>query len=365
VFTVSPLSGSTLGPAVLTRSGAGAAMAVLWDGRRTDGAVAPNGTYRLTLAAIDAAGNRTPRSWNVRLDTVRPTVVSTASPQRFSPNGDGASDTSRLAWTSSEPISGTVRILHGTTIIRSWTISGLSAGATRWSGTDAAGRRVADGTYSYRVAGRDAAGNPVSRSIGVIVDRTLSTLRWSPGLFYPQDGDALAATSRTTFSLSRSATVTLAIYHGTTRIRTVWTNRLLGAGPHAWTWNGRNSAGAIVPPGRYAVRVDATSSLGTSTLMRTVIVDAFAVTLSATTLTAGQTLTVTLLTAEPLRASPAVSFTQTGKATVARTATSLGGGRYRVSFTVASGGSGPGLIRVAGRDTSGGINRTTASVAIR
>jgi spore germination protein YaaH len=297
-------------------------------------------------------------------DITPPTVGVTAAPVGFSPNGDGAFDTTRLAWTSSERMTGTARLARGTTVIRSWPIRNVAAGAILWAGTDAAGRRVPDGRYTYRVAGHDAAGNATARSIAVVVDRTLSTLRWSRTLFYPQDGDALAATSKATFSLARPATVDLAIYQGATLVRTVLANRSLAAGPHRWTWDGRNAAGAFVPPGRYTLRVAATTALGTSILTRTVILDAFAMAL-ATTIRTGRTLTVTFATAEPLQANPTVSFAQIGRTPVTKAATSLGGGRYRVSFTVASGGVGPAAVRIRGRDTFGGTNTASAVVVVR
>jgi hypothetical protein len=120
----------------------------------------------------------------------------------------------------------------------------------------------------------------------------------------------------------------------------------------------------LVPPGRYTIYVGARTTLGTSVLTRTVLVDAFSVALSATTIRSGQTLTVILTTAEPLRSRPTVSFGQTGRAAVAKTATSLGGGRYRVSFVVAP-GAGPAVIRITGRDASGGTNTTSATVTVQ
>ena len=301
----------------------------------------------------------------VTTDFMSPKIVTTATPAIFSPNGDGAFETSRLAWSSSEPISGTARIYHGTTLIRSWTITKVAAGGVSWNGTNAAGTRVGDGTYSYRVSGRDAAGN-LTTSVGwVVVDRTLSALRWSTSLFFPQDGDLLARSSRASFKLARAAKVSIGIYHGSTNVRTIWTNRALVAGSYGWTWNGRNAAGVLVPTGRYTVRVVATTALGVSVLNRTVIVEAFAITPSATTLTSGQTLTVTVKTAEPLTANPTIRFSQTGKTPITKKTTSLGGGRYRVSFIVASGGVGPAALRVIGHDTSGGINASYATVSVR
>jgi spore germination protein YaaH/flagellar hook assembly protein FlgD len=363
-FTASPLSGTATGPAVVTRTGPGGSAAVTWDGRTTAGALAPDGAYQLALIALDQAGNRATRTWTVRVDTTRPTLGGIASPARFSPNGDGALDRTRLRWSSSEPISGTARLLRGTAVIRSWPIRNVAAGGVTWSGTDVAGRRVPDGTYTYRVTGRDAAGNSGTASFAVVVDRTLSNLRWAPGLFYPQDRDRLAGTSKSSFSLARTARVTMAIYQGSTLVRTVVSNRSMAAGPHSWVWNGRNAAGALVAPGRYTMQVAARTSLGTSVLTRTVIVDAFSVALSATTIRSGQTLTVIVTTAEPLRSSPAVSFGQTGRAAVTKATASLGGGRYRVSFVIAP-GAGPAVIRITGRDTSGGTNTTSATVTVQ
>ena len=364
-FSAARLSGSILAAAVATRSGVGGSAAVTWNGRTNAGAIVADGLYRLTLAAVDNAGNRAIRSWTVRVDDTPATLTATAGPTSFSPNGDGTADSTRLGWSASERITGSARVYRGTSLIRSWTVTSAGSGAVRWSGTDSVGHAVPDGRYLFRISGRDPAGNLAILSIPVVVDRTLSTLRWSRSSFYPQDGDAIARTSRLSFSLKRSATVTVGIYSGSTLVRAIWTARPMAAGSWGWTWDGRNAAGALVTRGSYTVRVTAVSSLGVSVLTRPVTVDAFATALSATSLRAGQRLTVTVKTTEPLRAAPVISFTQLGRTAVKRTAVSLGSGRYRVTFTVASGAAGIATIRVAGRDTGGGLNVTTRSVTIR
>jgi flagellar hook assembly protein FlgD len=364
-FSAAPLSGSTVGAAVATRSGPGRSVTFTWTGRNDAGGRVADGLYRLTLAAVDTAGNRAARAWTVRVDDTPAIVPTSATPTTFSPNGDGSSDTSRLAWSASEPITGTARVMHGSTVIRTWTISAASAGSITWRGTDAAGRAVADGRYTFRVSGRDAAGNLTVNAVPLTVDRTLSTVRWSRTAFYPQDGDAISATSRLSFSLTRSAVVTVAIYSGTTLVRTIWTGRTLAAGSYGWTWNGRDQAGLMVARGTYGVRVTAASTLGVSVVSRSVVVDAFRTTLSATSVRAGQSLTVTVTSTEALRSAPTITFTQPGRAAVARTAVSLGSGRYRATFTVASGAAGTATIRISGRDTAGGINTSSRSVTIR
>ena len=83
------------------------------------------------------------------------------------------------------------------------------------------------------------------------MDRTAGFLRWS-GSFFPQDGDALAATARLTWRLTRAATTTLALYDASGGlVRTVWTNRSQAAGTRTWTWDGRLADGTYAPQGAY------------------------------------------------------------------------------------------------------------------
>ena len=46
----------------------------------------------------------------------------------------------------------------------------------------------------------------------------------------------------------------------------------IAAGPHMWTWNGRSSAGAVVPAGAYRVRISATADGVTRTFTKAVTV---------------------------------------------------------------------------------------------
>ncbi len=363
-FGVAPMTGSRVGAPVLIRSGSGGATSVAWTGLNGRGAPVPDGTYRLQLLVADVAGNRASRTWTVRLDRTVPRAVVTA-PARFSPNGDGDGDSARLAWSATEAIIGTVRVYHGSTVVRSWPIHRVASGAVSWNGRTSRGSAAPDGRYSVRVTGRDAAGNATATVGSIVLDRTLSSVRWKPSPFAPQDGDAIAARSTLSFRLSRTASVTAGIYAGPQLIRTIWTNRRFGAGSHAWSWDGRNAAGTFVPGGIYQVRVTATTGLGSTVQGRTILADAFNPSLSATSVRAGQTLTATFTSVEALKYAPSVTFSQPGRNPVRKTATSLGGGRYRVSFVVASARAGRATIVIAGRDRAGGLNVTTRAVTMR
>jgi hypothetical protein len=100
-------------------------------------------------------------------------------------------------------------------------------------------------------------------------------------------------------------------------------------------------------------------------LTRDILVDAYTVSLSAASVRSGQTLTVNLIPTEAPSGAPVVTFKQPGRAAVRRTATALGGGRYRVSFVVAKGSAGTATVTISGRDSRGGTNTTSRPVAVR
>ena len=352
------------GAAVRTASGGGGSATFVWTGLDNAAKRVPDGRYRVTLAAWDEAGNPGAQAWTVTVDTAGPAFAPRTSARIFSPNGDGAADTTVLAWTANEKATGTARIWKGATLVRSWTLASATAWAATWNGKNAAGTPVKDGTYMFKVSGKDAAGNGRSVSVPVVVDRTAGNLRWA-GTFFPQDGDALRPTSALTWRLTRSATTTLRIYDAKgVLVRTVWARRSQAAGARGWTWDGRKADGSFVAQGSYTARLTVTSSLGTQDLVRPVCVAGFAVTPSSARVSAGQTLTVSIVSVEPLSTRPVVTFTQPGRAGVSITATRRADGSYRAAFKVASGSAGTASIKVSAKDTGGHVNTTTVPVAI-
>jgi hypothetical protein len=93
-------------------------------------------------------------------------------------------------------------------------------------------------------------------------------------------------------------------------------------------------------------------------------VGAFEIRLSSRTLAPGATLTVTAVASESLRSAPTITLTQAGLPPVKRTGVPAGTGKWRATFTIASGGAGTATVTVSGRDTAGGVevSRTTVTV---
>jgi spore germination protein YaaH/flagellar hook assembly protein FlgD len=270
-WSVAPLRGGVAGTAVRSGSVTGKTVAFTWDGRDNAGKLVADGPYRITVWAADVSNNRASVAKVVTVDR-RPSVVRMASnPASLSPNGDGQADRAVLVMRADEAISGTARLIDTTgATVRRWTISAATAGDWTWDGRDATGRTVADGRYLFRVRGLDRAGNQTVRDLTVRVDRTIKTLAWAHTSFVPKAGQ----TDRFTVVLHRPASVTVAIYQGTTLVRTIWSGRSLATGSHGWTWNGKTATGVLVKPGMYRLIVDATSWIGSSRLSRNVVVKA-------------------------------------------------------------------------------------------
>ena len=363
-LTAVRLTGAAAGTVVRTINGPGGTPRTAWDGRADGGAPAPDGVYRVTLAVLDPAGNGAGRSWQVVVDGTAPTIAVAAGPATFSPDGDGTADATIIHWTNAEPGVTSVRITHGTKVVRMVALSGArSGGSLRWTGRSTSGARLPDGTYLARITVQDAAGNRRTTATTVRIDRTAGWLRWAPTAFYPQDLDALARTARATYRLGRAATTTLQIVAGDgTVVRTVWTRRKQPAGPVAWTWDGRAGSGAMVAPGSYTLVLSATSGGGTTVLRRQIVVDAYAVALSSTRLKPGRTLTVTFSSVEALTSRPVVTFDQAGRPPIRRFARLVAPGRYVATFRVASGGSGPATVRISATDRGGHPNATVRRV---
>ena len=270
-WVVEPFFDSIAGAPIVQGSADGESVAYTWDGRGQDGTAAPDGTYRVTVWTADASNNQASVQTLVTIDNQAPVLTSTAKPGSISPNGDGRSDATTLGMASSEPVSGVARILDKTRlVVRTWKFDPATASSWVWDGKDAAGKTVRDGVYSLKLDGADPGGNRTVQELPILVDRTIGSLSWATSSFRPK----LGQTDRVSFSLTRPAKVSVAIYQGTTFIRRIWTDKAATPGSFNWSWDGRTGHHELVTPGTYRVVMTATSWIGVSTLTRTVTVKA-------------------------------------------------------------------------------------------
>jgi flagellar hook assembly protein FlgD len=268
-YAVQPVSGAKVGAAVRSGSQAGKSPSFIWSGRNQAGGLVKDGTYRLTMWTADASNNRAERRFNVTVDRTAAAVTSAASRGYFSPDGDGHIDSLPLSWKATEALTGVVRIRNSAgRSVRVWAFSKKASWTRSWTGRTAAGAVVPAGRYTFRVDGRDHAGNLTIVERTILVDGTIQAVRWTDRSFDPR----AKQTSQAVITFRRSATVDVAIYRGDTLVRSVWTHRAVRTGTYHWTWTGKTAAGAYVKPGTYKVMVTATSKFGTTRFSRSVTV---------------------------------------------------------------------------------------------
>jgi flagellar hook assembly protein FlgD len=158
-------------------SGSGALPARLaWDGKRDDGARAPDGLYHASLEVrYVTAEVETAKSVELALDTTPPSIEVAAEDTLFSPNTDGRKDVVRFTQRSAPGDTWEGRIVDASgRVFRSWTWKDRASDFT-WDGSDAEGNKVDDGAYRYVVRSEDPAGNKAERSVERIVVDTRQT----------------------------------------------------------------------------------------------------------------------------------------------------------------------------------------------
>ncbi len=321
----------------------------------------PDGTYHWVLQASDAWGNGPLEAdGSFVVDTTSPEVSvvdAVGEPPLFTPNGDGASDTIKFAVGASEPgsVTATIRDAGDATVDHVTTSIGGSTGAITWDGRTEDGGYAPDGTYTVGFVAKDRAGNhSEAQSRTVNAYGALGHTASSKVVFFPQDGDSLGSTTVFSFHLRAAATVSWTVQDANGLVvRAILDGEALAAGAHAFTWNGRSDAGALVPRGTYRTVVSATDGTLASTQRATVVADAFRITVSDTSPGRGQKITVTATSAEGLDTVPRLRVFQPGRGAWSVTMKKIDTRVYRITVTLKSGGIGTLRLRVLAHDGNG------------
>ncbi|MFC6238051.1 FlgD immunoglobulin-like domain containing protein [Longivirga aurantiaca] len=216
-------------------------------------------------SALDRCGGAESAYVNITTANLHPTITA-QSPNPFSPNGNGVKKTSTTTFTLSEAEAITWTALNATQdVVRGPVQLGTLNPGTHvytWDGKDAGGVAVPNGTYTIRIAGTSG-GFSGSDTTTVVVDSTLPTLTSVVGAgltFYPYP-DSYKDSFTPTVVLSENATLTLTVRSSTNAlVRKIAATRW--AGKVGIAWNGRNTAGALVPAGVYRWTLTAVDKAG-------------------------------------------------------------------------------------------------------
>ncbi len=297
-----------------------------------------DGTHQLTARVYDTSGNFTTTGpITVTTDSTGPQLLSpAASPNPFTPNGDGSMDSTHVTFTTAATTSYTVQVFNGATLVKTLkSVTGQAAGpqSSAWDGTyfDAGTSTnvpVADGTYTARITVSDAYGRSTVADVPVTVDRALAAFSRTPAGISPLSGSSSLNHVTGTYSLWADANVTVTVADaGNNVVRTIQaatpeTGNATTPVVYTFAWDGRDDSATVVPDGSYTLKVTAANSVGTVSLSKTVTVDS-----------TGPTVTIDSVT--PLTAgSPNPTWTPATDGLLSVTFTVSEGGAGSVKFTL-------------------------------
>ncbi len=186
--------------AVFTKTVHGSVSSFEWNGTDDAGNTVADGTYKVTFAATDAAGNtNSAEIKDVKVDNRETKAYVTVDLDAFSPNGDNVLDTQKFSIRTSlaegiENWNFAIVNAEGKTV-REWTSSdqkNLPAAIT-WDGLGSDGKVVADNAYTGKLTLNYTKGNLVTVSSGAFiscVNPPELSVKTSPKYFSPDnDGE--------------------------------------------------------------------------------------------------------------------------------------------------------------------------------
>ena len=249
-----------LGRLLETRSAINIPETLRWDGRAATAQVVPDGTYYYSLEAWDDRGNYAVSPRRAVVIDITPPVVEVQVPYlMFSPNGDGNKDTlpvqQRLS--AGDRWQAEVVSAAGERVARfNWDVDPPTEFA--WDGRTGDDTPAADGVYSYRLVGRDLAGNTTEWQIKNIIINTEATPIWvgvTDNLISPnRDGveDVVSYEFRVPVT-SNIESWTLVVYHEDGEVTRSYAGHTTV--PREVIFDGRNDAGDVVAEGSYTARL--------------------------------------------------------------------------------------------------------------
>ncbi|NLJ45593.1 MAG: OmpA family protein [Treponema sp.] len=235
---------------------------LVWNGFADDGKPVPDGRYTIVVEAVDDNGNKgRSKVHEVCVDSTPP-KADIAAPRDaadliFSPDGDGGKDTLGIRITGSSEDLWTARVLDAAgSPVRTVEYKSAAPADFIWDGKNDAGTVVPDGVYSFLLESADRAGNSVSRRMDNIVVNTQQppiSVAIDVSAFSP-NGDGVRDTVtllpgvpiRTGLSSWR-----LAVLDEGRAERWSRTGSDAASLPERWAFDGKDSAGRILPEGNY------------------------------------------------------------------------------------------------------------------
>ncbi|HUX14610.1 MAG TPA: FlgD immunoglobulin-like domain containing protein [Spirochaetia bacterium] len=227
-----------------------------WDGVSSGGTLVPDGTYSYSLEAWDDNGNlgkTKPRL--VVVDTQKPEAKIATPFTIFGPGGESTRSTLQIEQQgSSEDLWTGVILDAGGKTVRTYSWKNAAPATFSWDGKNEKGEVVQNGLYTYRLSSTDRAGNAGTYDIPNITVLTAPTpLGLSVGsTAFSPNGDGVQDTETLKIDAQRAVAVSrweLSVFDsGDQKVRTYTGGSEL---PAEVVFDGKSSAGAVLPEGNY------------------------------------------------------------------------------------------------------------------
>ncbi len=250
-----------------------------WDGTDQNSNHCADGQYTFVAFAVDEAGNISNNvSDQTIIDTVPPVISGlTASPNPFTPNGDGINDTTTISFEVSEPCYTTINVFRNDALFFSSGFPILyplsSIPSFIWDGKGLHNELIG-GTYSYQVVAEDSVGNVSTSETGSIyVDRAASLVQYAyadPLYFSPKNPNNNKTNIK--YGLSRDGLdVNADVFDGTgTVVKKLIEDQVQKSGDQTVSWDG---GGCIDGTYNYKVRAVDPNGGASSEVTGSVIID--------------------------------------------------------------------------------------------
>jgi flagellar hook assembly protein FlgD len=232
------------------------ALALTWDGKNDKKQFVAEGKYYYLIELRDVAGNKaTVNSALFTLQDWNKPVIQGSSDFYYSAEGNAS-----FPYTLSKPGKVTIQILENGTEVRAVELNVPKAKGKQqfvWDGKDQSGSLLNDGKYSYEISTVDAYQLTHTYTGNMHVDLTSIEVEYPTTVQWNYD-----ETAEVYYKLSEQAKVTVEIYEGNTKIRTIMTDKPLTEGINSFKWDGYDDEDYLVYGDEYTYEIMAINNAG-------------------------------------------------------------------------------------------------------
>lgn len=249
-----------------------------WNGKNDLGNVVVDGTYRYVIAGVTGTGSKASVSGLVIVKNAPVLTNVRASPNPFSPNGDGDLDRTYIRFTLDKKAKVSVKIFNskGTLVANVADAASRLAGnrLIKWNGLNKYSKIVRDGTYTVKVTAFNNYGSSTQETkVKLNGKPRISGVSFLPNPFTP-NGDSINDSALLKLTTNVKSTLNISITDTSGKlVRNLANNKLFEAGIYKRRWYGKDGSGNVVGAGTYNLKIKATNASGTRLITRTIQVD--------------------------------------------------------------------------------------------